>query len=160
MRRRTTVVSWLTAVLVPAPSIAVALPSFTVPLKIVGAIPVLTARVDGTTFLLMFDLRSSFPVSLLKKAFAEVKPIAIEKTQKFHDMKGNVIQSTMFKVRRIEIGGAIFTNVELETKHLAFLACAPHWRSLRALPCDHSAVQKALRYFPPSEHRHRSSGTG
>jgi hypothetical protein len=97
MRRRATVVSWLTAVVIPAPSIADALPSFTVPLKIVGAIPVVTARVDGT-FPLMFDLGSSFPLSLLKKTFDEVKPIAIEKTQKFHDLKGDVIQLAMFKV--------------------------------------------------------------
>lgn len=95
-----------------------------VPLRIHNGFPIFVAKIDGKSVPLVFDLGGDFHLTLSESALAGLDAIPLSETYEFSDAKGNILQSPMFKVRRIEIGEAAFTDVvgHLDTSHPTYKA--------------------------------------
>jgi hypothetical protein len=83
----------------------------TVPLKLIGHFPVVTARIDGNDVPLTFDLGDRSALVLSQKVLDRVKTLPTSETHRSKDVQGNVIQSAMFKLPELRIGDAKFTDV-------------------------------------------------
>jgi predicted aspartyl protease len=95
-----------------------------VPLRIHNGYPILVAKVDGKSVPLVFDLGADFHLTLSESALAGLDAIPLNETYAFSDAKGNILQSPMFKLRRIEIGEVAFTDVvgHIDTSHPTYKA--------------------------------------
>lgn len=83
----------------------------TVPLKIHNGFPIFTAKIEGKALPLVFDLGGDFFLTLSESALSALNTTPLSQTYEFSDAKGNILKSPMFKVGRIEIGEAAFTDV-------------------------------------------------
>jgi hypothetical protein len=95
-----------------------------VPLRIHNGFPIFTAKIDGKSVPLVFDLGGDFYLTLSQSALSGLNATPLSKTYEFSDAKGNILQSPMFMVRRIEIGKAVFTDVvgHVDTSHPTYKA--------------------------------------
>jgi hypothetical protein len=96
----------------------------TVPLQIHNGFPIFTARIDGKAVPLVFDLGGDFYLTLSESALSGLNTTPLSQSYEFSDAKGNILKSPMFKVRRIEIGAAAFTDVvgHVDTSHPTYKA--------------------------------------
>lgn len=95
-----------------------------VPIRIHNGFPIFTAKIDGKSVPLVFDLGGDFHLTLSESALSGLSTTPLSETYAFSDAKGNILQSPMFKVRRIEIGEAAFTDVvgHVDTSHPTYRA--------------------------------------
>jgi hypothetical protein len=95
-----------------------------VPIKLLGNFAVVTVNIDGDDVPLVFDSGSSGSVALTQTVIDRVKALPIGETSRGMDPKGNVIQYPKFKIHRIQIGTAVFTDVigELDVHDPSYLA--------------------------------------
>lgn len=97
--------------------LVVALPRFaaasstTVPMQLLGNLPVITAQIDGIDVPLVFDLPDETALALAQTVIDHVKTSPAADTHRALDAMGNVIQSATFKLPRLQIGNAVFTDV-------------------------------------------------
>jgi hypothetical protein len=82
-----------------------------VPIRIRGHFPVAVATIDGINVPLIFDLGDASPLVLSRAVFDRIKTVPIREAHRSKDVRGNVIQSPMFKVPQLRIGNAIFSDV-------------------------------------------------
>jgi Aspartyl protease len=82
-----------------------------VPIRLIGNFAVVIANIDGSEVPLVFDSGSSVSVSLTQAVIDRVKALPTGETSRGMDAKGNVIQYPKFKIHRIQIGTAVFTDV-------------------------------------------------
>ena len=82
-----------------------------VPIRLLGNSAVVTANIDGSEVPLVFDSGSSGSVALTRAVIDRVKAVPTGETSRGMDAKGNVIQYPKFKIHRIQIGTAAFTDV-------------------------------------------------
>lgn len=96
----------------------------TVPLQIHNGFAIFTAKVDGKALPLVFDLGGDFYLTLSESALSGLNTTPLGQTYAFSDAKGNILQSPMFKVHRIEIGEVAFTDVigHVATSHPTYQA--------------------------------------
>lgn len=85
--------------------------STTVPMQLLGNFPVITAQIDGIGVPLVFDLPDESAVALKQTVIDRVKTSPAGETHRALDAMGNVIQSGTFKLRRLQIGNVVFTDV-------------------------------------------------
>lgn len=95
-----------------------------VPMKLRGNFPLITATIDGADVPLQFDSGSSASVSLTQAVINRINAIPTGETSRGVDPKGNVIEYPRFKVHRIQIGTAVFTDVvgELDVHDASYQA--------------------------------------
>lgn len=82
-----------------------------IPIELRESFPLLVATVDGMDVPLQFDLGDGSPLVLQQSVLDHIKAVPTGESSKFQDAKGNVIESPMFKVARLQIGTAVFTDV-------------------------------------------------
>src|SRR4030095_9602886 len=65
-----------------------------------------------------------FYLTLSESSLQGLKTTPLDKTYEFADAKGNILRTPMFKVRRMEIGAAVFKDVEdhVDTSHPTYKA--------------------------------------
>ena len=83
----------------------------TVPIQILGNFPVVNATIEGNTVPLIFDLGDDSALVLSQAVIDRVKAMPTGETQRMKDLEGHVIQSPKFKIPRLQIGDALFTDV-------------------------------------------------
>jgi hypothetical protein len=82
-----------------------------VPIKLLGNFPVVTVDIDGNDVSLVFDSGNSGSVALTQAVIDLVKALPTGETSRGMDPKGNVIEYPKFKIHRLQIGTAVFTDV-------------------------------------------------
>jgi|ERR1700733_612464 len=82
-----------------------------VPMQLLGNLPVVTAKIDGHDVPLVFDLGDASALVLAGRVIGRVKTSPTSETSRSTDVQGNVIESPMFKLARLQIGNAVFTDV-------------------------------------------------
>jgi Aspartyl protease len=82
-----------------------------VPITLLGNSAIVTVKIDGNDVPLVFDSGSSASVSLTQAAIDRVKALPTGETSRGMDAKGNVIKYPKFKIHRLQIGTAAFTDV-------------------------------------------------
>ncbi len=107
MKNKSIAYVWLLALLCRTASAQ----SVTVPMRLLGNFPVITARIDGIDVPLAFDLGDASALVLAQSVIDRAKAMPATETHRAKDAMGNVIQSATFTLPRIEIGNAVFTNV-------------------------------------------------
>jgi Aspartyl protease len=85
--------------------------SVTVPIRILGNFPIVTATIDGVAVPLLFDLGDTSSLVLTQAVLDRIKAQPSEKSHRFKDLEGNVIVAPMFKVPRLQIGSAVFFDI-------------------------------------------------
>jgi hypothetical protein len=85
-----------------------------VPIKLLGNFPVVTVNIDGNDVPLVFDSGNPGSVALTQAVIGRVKAVPTGETSKGMDAKGNVIEYPKFKIPRLQIGSATFTDVIAE----------------------------------------------
>jgi hypothetical protein len=82
-----------------------------VPITLLGNSAVVTVNIDGNDVPLVFDSGSSGSVALTQAVIDRVKALPTGETSRGMDAKGNVITYPKFKIPRLQIGTAVFTDV-------------------------------------------------
>lgn len=82
-----------------------------VPIRLLGNFPVVIVNIGGNDVPLVFDSGNSGSVALTQAVIDRVKALPTGETSKGMDPKGNVIEYPKFKIPRLQIGSAIFTDV-------------------------------------------------
>ena len=82
-----------------------------VPIQLLSNLPVVTAKIDGLDVPLVFDLGDPSALVLAGRVIDRVKAFPTGETNRATDVQGNVIESPMFKLPRLQIGNAVFTDV-------------------------------------------------
>jgi hypothetical protein len=85
--------------------------STTVPMQLRGNYPVIIAQIDGIDVPLVFDLPDESALALSQTVIDRIRTSPAGETHRARDAMGNVIQSGTFKVPRLQIGDAVFTDV-------------------------------------------------
>jgi hypothetical protein len=85
--------------------------SLDVQMQLLGNFPVVTAKIQGNDIPLIFDLGDDLGLALKQGAIDRLKTLPSSETYRAYDAAGNVIQSAMFRVPQLQIGGAVFTDV-------------------------------------------------
>lgn len=85
--------------------------STTVPMQLLGNFPVISAQIEGNDVPLIFDLGDESALVLTQNVIDRVKTSPASEEHRARDAAGNVIQSAMFKVPRVQIGNIVFTDV-------------------------------------------------
>jgi hypothetical protein len=83
----------------------------TVPMQLLGNFPVITVKIEGNDVPLTFDLGDASALVLQQSVIDQLKTIPASETHRAKDVMGNVSHSVMFKVPRVQIGSAVFTDV-------------------------------------------------
>jgi len=82
-----------------------------IPIQLHGNLaPVLVANIDGMEVRLQFDLGDSAPLVLQQNVLDSIKAVPTGDSSKLQGTEG-VFESPMFKVARVQIGAAVFTDV-------------------------------------------------
>jgi hypothetical protein len=81
------------------------------PIALQGNYPVLKVVVDGIEVPLIFDSGNSASVALTQTVLDRVKATPTGDTSRGMDAKGNVLVYPKYKLARVQIGAAIFTDV-------------------------------------------------
>jgi hypothetical protein len=81
-----------------------------IPIELRENFPLLVATVDGIDVPLQFDLGNGSALVLQQSVLDLIKAVPTGESSKFQDPMG-VFESPMFKVARLQIGTAVFTNV-------------------------------------------------
>ena len=87
---------------------------FVLPITLQGNSPVLRVLVDGSEVPLIFDSGNSTSVALTQSVIDHVKATPTGDTSRGMDAKGNVLVYPKYKLHRIQIGKAVFTDVVAE----------------------------------------------
>jgi hypothetical protein len=82
-----------------------------VKMQLLSNLPVVTAKIDGRDVSLVFDLGDASALVLARRFFDRVKTSPTGEINRATDVQGNVIESPMFKLQRLQIGNAVFTDV-------------------------------------------------
>ncbi|HZF26212.1 MAG TPA: glycosyl hydrolase family 18 protein [Steroidobacteraceae bacterium] len=82
-----------------------------VPITLLGNFPVVSVQIAGTDVPLIFDSGNSGTVALTQAVIDRVKAVPTGETSRGMDPKGNVIEYPKFKIPRVQIGTAVFTDV-------------------------------------------------
>jgi len=82
-----------------------------VPMQLRSNLPVVTAKIDGYDVPLVFDLGDASALVLAGRVIDRVKTFPTGEINRATDVQGNVIESPMFKLSRLQIGNAVFTDV-------------------------------------------------
>ena len=82
-----------------------------VPIRLLGNFPVVIVNIDGNDVPLVFDSGNSGSVALTQAAIDRVKALPTGETSKGMDPKGNTLDYPKFKIPRLQIGTAVFTDV-------------------------------------------------
>ncbi len=85
--------------------------STTVPMQLLGNFPVISAQIEGNDVPLIFDLGDESALVLAQNVIDRVKTSPASEEHRARDAAGNVIQTAMFKVPRLQIGNIVFTDV-------------------------------------------------
>jgi hypothetical protein len=82
-----------------------------VPMQFLSNLPVVTAKIDGHEVPLVFDLGDASALVLAQRVIDRIKTAPTGETNRSTDVQGNVIESPKFKLARLQIGNAVFTDV-------------------------------------------------
>jgi hypothetical protein len=83
-----------------------------VPLRLDSRFPIVMANVDGLDVPLILDTGDSTSVILQQPVLDRIKAVPIPgESFKGVDAKGSVVQAPKFRISRLELGGALFTDV-------------------------------------------------
>jgi len=82
-----------------------------VPIRLLQNFPVLSADIGGIVVPLQFDSGNSGTVSLTQTILDQVKAVPTGEFSRGIDGKGNVMKYPKYKIARIRIGAAMFTDV-------------------------------------------------
>jgi hypothetical protein len=82
-----------------------------VPIRLLGHFAVVAVNIDGSEVPLVLDSGNPVSIALTQEAIDRVKALPTGETSRGMDAKGNVIQYPKFKIHRIQIGTAVFTDV-------------------------------------------------
>src|ERR1700689_3932463 len=82
-----------------------------VPMQFLGNFPAINVKIDGYEVLLIVDLGNSGTVALQQPVIDRVQVMPTGDTSKGIDPKGNVIVYPKFRIPRVQIGTAVFTDV-------------------------------------------------
>jgi hypothetical protein len=82
-----------------------------VSIQLLSNLPVVTAKIDGHDVPLVFDLGDASALVLAERVIDRVKTFPTGETNRSTDVQGNVIESPKFKLARLQIGNAVFTDV-------------------------------------------------
>jgi hypothetical protein len=85
-----------------------------VPIRLLGNFPVVIVNIGDNDVPLVFDSGNSGSVALTQAVIDRVKALPTGETFKGMDPKGNVIEYPKFKIPRLQIGSAVFTDVIAE----------------------------------------------
>lgn len=104
---------WLAAVLAVFPASALATPEIVLPLKLAGHFPIVMAKVDGLEVSLIFGTGDSPALVLQQSVLDHIKagPAPPDATSTGLDVKGNLLHFLKFRVSRLQLGDAVFTDV-------------------------------------------------
>lgn len=83
----------------------------TVPLRLSSNYPLIDIEVAGIRLTVLFDLGEDSALVLTGAALAKLHVKATGPGYKVSDPKGNTLESKTFRIARLNIGGASFTNV-------------------------------------------------
>lgn len=81
------------------------------PIRLLGNFPVVTVNIDGSHVPLVFDSGNSGSVALTQAAIKRMKLSPTGEKSREMDAKGNVIEHPKFKIPRLRMGTAVFTDV-------------------------------------------------
>ena len=82
-----------------------------VPMKLLGNFPVVNVTIDGNDVPLVVDLGNSGSVALTQAVIDRVQAMPTGETSRGIDPKGNVIEYPKFRIPRLQIATAVFTDV-------------------------------------------------
>src|SRR5256885_14021091 len=103
----------LAVVLAVAPASGLASPEIVLPLKLAGHFAIIMAKVDGLEVPLIFGTGDSPAVVLQQSVLDHIKapPAPPDPTSMGLDVKGNLLHFQKFRVSRLQLGDAVFTDV-------------------------------------------------
>lgn len=103
----------LAAILAVVPASALADPEIVLPLKLTGHFPIVMAKVDGMDVPLILGTGDSPAVVLQQSVLDHIKaaPAPPDATSMGLDVKGNLLHFQKFRVSRVQLGDAVFTDV-------------------------------------------------
>jgi hypothetical protein len=82
-----------------------------VPIQLRSNLPVVTAKIDGHDVPLVFDSGDASALVPVGDVIHRVNAFPTGETNRATDVQGNVIESPMFKLPRVQKGNAVFTGV-------------------------------------------------
>ncbi len=105
--------SCLAVVLAVVPASGLASPEIVLPLKLAGHFAIIMAKVDGLEVPLIFGTGDSPAVVLQQSVLDHIKapPAPPDPTSMGLDVKGNLLHFQKFRVSRLQLGDAVFTDV-------------------------------------------------
>jgi hypothetical protein len=103
----------LAAILAVVTASALADPEIVLPLKLTGHFPIVMAKVDGMDVPLILGTGDSPAVVLQQSVLDHIKaaPAPPDATSMGLDVKGNLLHFQKFRVSRVQLGDAVFTDV-------------------------------------------------
>jgi hypothetical protein len=103
--------SVLSIVLAAAVGSATASSPVVVPVRLVDHFPLVVAKIEGMDIALVFDLGDSSTVVLQQSVLDHINTVPTGESSKMPDARGNVLESPTFRVPRLQIGRAVFTDI-------------------------------------------------
>ncbi len=89
-------------------------PPVVVPITLQRNFPLVTVSIDGNDLALVFDSGNSGSAALTRAAIDRIKALPSGETSRSMDLKGNILEYPKFKIPRLQIGTAVFTDVIVE----------------------------------------------
>ena len=82
-----------------------------VPLRLRRHFPIIVVKIDGLDVPLVFDSGDQSTVALQQSVLDSIKAIPTNESERLQFSEGPIVQSAKFRIRRLEIGPAVFTDV-------------------------------------------------
>ena len=83
----------------------------TVPLQLRRHFPIIVANIDGLDVPLVFDSGDESTVALHQSVLDDIKAVPTKESERLQFSKGPTVQSAKFRIRRLQIGRAVFTDI-------------------------------------------------
>jgi hypothetical protein len=82
-----------------------------VPLRLRRHFPVIVAKIDGLEVPLVFDSGDQSTVALHQSVLDSIKAVPTNESERLQFSEGPIVQSAKFRIRRLQIGQAVFTDI-------------------------------------------------
>ena len=82
-----------------------------VPLRLRRHFPLIVAKIDGLDVPLVFDSGDQSTVALHRSVLDAIRAVPTDESERLQFSKGPTVESAKFRIRRLQIGQAVFTDI-------------------------------------------------